>query len=145
MLILRFQRKGKKRDSIFRVVAVDSRMAVTKGTPKEILGWWDPRKNKFDLNKERILYWLSQGARQSDSCHNLLVKAGIIKDKKIAINLRKKKNKKEGEEQIKEIKTQEPAEEKIETGEELLKETESELISEEKKEEQQKEETKIGE
>jgi len=95
MLTLRFQRQGKKRDFIFRVIAVDSKIAVNSGKSKEILGWWDPRINKFELKKERILYWISQGAQPSDSCYNLLVRAKIIEGKKRPITIRKKKVKEE--------------------------------------------------
>lgn len=95
MLTLRFQRQGKKRDFIFRVIAVDSKVAINSGKSKEILGWWDPRIDKFELKKERILYWISQGAQPSDSCYNLLIRAKIIEGKKRPITIRKKKVKKE--------------------------------------------------
>ena len=94
MLTLRFQRQGKKRDFIFRVIAIDSKVTINSGKSKEILGWWDPRINKFELKKERILYWISQGAQPSDSCYNLLIRAKIIEGKKRPISLRKKKEKK---------------------------------------------------
>ena len=97
MLTLRFRRQGKKQDFIFRVIAVDSRVAINSGKAKEILGWWDPRINKFELKKERILYWISQGAQPSDSCYNLLIRAKIIEGKKRPITIRKKKEKKEKE------------------------------------------------
>jgi len=121
MLTLRFQRQGKKRDFIFRIVAVDSKIAVNSGKSKEILGWWDPRINKFELKKERILYWISQGAQPSDSCYNLLVRAKIIEGKKRPINIRKKKVKEiKGEGEVTEkteqtpITGEKPVEEKIE-------------------------------
>ena len=121
MLTLRFQRQGKKRDFIFRIVAVDSKIAINSGKSKEILGWWDPRINKFELKKERILYWISQGAQPSDSCYNLLVRAKIIEGKKRPINIRKKKVKEiKGEGEVTEkteqtpITEEKPVEEKIE-------------------------------
>jgi len=121
MLTLRFQRQGKKRDFIFRIVAVDSKITVNSGKSKEILGWWDPRINKFELKKERILYWISQGAQPSDSCYNLLVRAKIIEGKKRPINIRKKKVKEiKGEGEVTEkteqtpITEEKPVEEKIE-------------------------------
>ena len=162
MLTLRFQRQGKKRDFIFRVVAVDSKIAINSGKSKEILGWWDPRINKFELKKERILYWISQGAQPSDSCYNLLVRAKIIEGKKRPINIRKKKVKevKGGgevtekteqtpitEEKPTEDKIEEKSEEKVE--EKPVEETKDEVKPEEKveekveeKKEQKKEEVK---
>jgi len=146
MLTLRFQRQGKKRDFIFRVVAVDSKIAINSGKSKEILGWWDPRINKFELKKERILYWINQGAQPSDSCYNLLVRAKIIEGKKRPINIRKKKVKevKTGtgekteqtpvtEEKPTEDKIEEKSEEKVE--EKPVEETKDEVKPEEKVEE----------
>jgi len=162
MLTLRFQRQGKKRDFIFRIIAVDSKITVNSGKSKEILGWWDPRINKFELKKERILYWISQGAQPSDSCYNLLVRAKIIEGKKRPINIRKKKVKevKGGgevtekteqtpitEEKPTEDKIEEKSEEKVE--EKPVEETKDEVKPEEKveekveeKKEQKKEEVK---
>ncbi|MGC8651283.1 MAG: 30S ribosomal protein S16 [Minisyncoccia bacterium] len=91
MLTLRFQRVGKTHDTTFRVVAVDSRFSSKSGKAKEVLGWWDPRKDKFELQTERINYWLKQGAQTSDSCFNLLVKAKIIKAPKRPVAIHKKK------------------------------------------------------
>jgi len=146
MLTLRFHRQGKKRDFIFRVVAVDSKIAINSGKSKEILGWWDPRINKFELKKERILYWINQGAQPSDSCYNLLVRAKIIEGKKRPINIRKKKVKevKTGtgekteqtpvtEEKPTEDKIEEKSEEKVE--EKPVEETKDEVKPEEKVEE----------
>lgn len=114
MLTLRFQRHGKKKDFIYRVVAIDSRFSVRSGKVKEILGWWNPKTDKFSLNKERILYWLKQGGQPSDSCYNLLVKANIIAGPKRKINIKKKKEKqKEEGQQTEEQKSvvEEPAKE----------------------------------
>ncbi len=160
MLILRFQRQGKKKDFIFRIVAVDSKIAVNSGKTTEILGWLDPKTNKFELKKDRILYWLNQGAQVSDSCYNLLIKAKIIEGKKRPIKITKKKTGKEqteGSEQssqaeqnqspedkpaedkpAEEVKEEEKAEIKIE---ELKEEKKGDLV-EENQEEVKKEESK---
>jgi len=157
MLTLRFQRQGKKRDFIFRIIAVDSKIAVNSGKSKEILGWWDPRINKFELKKERILYWISKGAQLSDSCYNLLVRAKIIEGKKRPITIRKKKAKEEKteteektkqtsetEEKVEE-KVEEKGEEKIEQKKEEEKDEEKEKTKKEQKAEEVKEEEKSKE
>ena len=97
MIILRFQRVGKQHEATFRIVAVDSHFSAKSGKVKEVLGLWNPRQDKFELNTERINYWLKNGAQVSDSCYNLLVKAKIIEGKKRPIVFHKKKIK-EGEE-----------------------------------------------
>jgi len=156
MLTLRFQRQGKKKDFIFRVIAVDSKIAVNSKKSKEILGWWDPRINKFELKKERILYWISQGAQPSDSCYNLLVQAKIVEGKKRPITIRKKKEKPsvasasvkttedkkamEGKEEktVEETKDEVKPEEKLKT-EETKEEVKKEETKPEEKEEKKKE------
>ncbi|MDD5760728.1 MAG: 30S ribosomal protein S16 [Candidatus Pacebacteria bacterium] len=125
MLILRFQKVGKKKDYTYRVVAVDSRFSSKSGKVKEVLGWWQPKTDKFSLDKERVDYWLKQGAQISDSCYNLLVKAKIIEGKKRPIKIGKKKAKEgkraEGEKLIEQgqVKSEEPiVEVEKETGKE---------------------------
>jgi small subunit ribosomal protein S16 len=111
MLTLRFQRVGKTHDTTFRVVAVDSRFSSKSGKVKEVLGWWDPRQDKFELKTERINYWLKQGAQVSDSCYNLLIKAKIIEGKKRPVVIHQKKVK-EGEEKTP-IKAETPKTEEV--------------------------------
>ena len=142
ILTLRFQRVGKTHDTTFRIVAVDSRFSSKSGKAKEILGWWDPRKDKFELKKERIEYWLKNGAQASDSCFNLLIKAKIIEGKKRPVVIRKKKAK-EGEET--QIKAEAPKKEEVQPSEvpaELTSEAPEvkEEIKEEPKEEPKSEE-----
>lgn len=84
MLTLRLQRTGRKHAPSFRVVATPKGMGGPKGKPIEYLGWMNPLLKQFSLNKERILYWISQGAQVSATLNNLLIKAGVITGKKIA-------------------------------------------------------------
>lgn len=134
MLILRFQRQGKKKDFIFRIVAVDSKIAVDSGKTTEVLGWLDPKTNKFELKKDRILYWLNQGAQVSDSCYNLLIKAKVIEGKKRPIKITKKKTEKE---QTKGSEQSSQAEQKSEDklAEEVKEEKKEEIKTEDLKEE----------
>ncbi|PIR26195.1 MAG: 30S ribosomal protein S16 [Candidatus Brennerbacteria bacterium CG11_big_fil_rev_8_21_14_0_20_43_10] len=84
MLTLRLQRTGRKHAPSFRVIATPKGKGGPKGKPIEYLGWMNPLLKQFSLNKERILYWISQGAQVSATLHNLLIKAGVITGKKIA-------------------------------------------------------------
>jgi len=141
MLTLRFQRVGKTHDTTFRIVAVDSRFSSKSGKAKEILGWWDPRKDKFELKKERIEYWLKNGAQVSDSCYNLLIKAKIIEGKKRPVVIHKKKAK-EGEAETP-IKAEAPKKEEVQPSEILAEPTiETSKVKEEVKEEPKSEEIK---
>ena len=79
MLKIRLQRIGRKNNPSYRVVVVDSKMAVKKGKPVELLGTYDTIRKMTVLNKERITYWISKGAQVSDTMHNILVVNGVIK------------------------------------------------------------------
>lgn len=52
----------------------------------EILGSFNPVKHQSVFKKERIQYWISQGAQASDTVQNMLIKQGIIKGKKVSVH-----------------------------------------------------------
>lgn len=81
MLMLKFQRVGRKNDPAFRIVVTEKRSKPKSGE-LEILGSYHPKTKATTLKNERILYWISRGAQPSDSIHNLLVKEGVIQEKK---------------------------------------------------------------
>ncbi|MDP1629574.1 MAG: 30S ribosomal protein S16 [bacterium] len=82
MLMIRFQRVGKKNQPSFRVVLTEKHRGPRKKYLEE-LGFYNPRKKTVQLKSERILYWLSKGAQSSPTCHNLFIKEGIISGAKI--------------------------------------------------------------
>jgi small subunit ribosomal protein S16 len=83
MLAIRFNRTGKRNQAHFRVVLQEHTKAPGK-RHIEILGSYDPHKKVTILKKERILYWIGQGAQVSPVVSNLLVREGVIDTKKIA-------------------------------------------------------------
>ncbi|MFZ2187635.1 MAG: 30S ribosomal protein S16 [Candidatus Moraniibacteriota bacterium] len=83
MLAIRFNRTGKRNQAHFRVVLQEHTKAPGK-RHIEILGSYDPHKKTTILKKERILYWIGQGAQVSPVVSNLLVREGVIEAKKIA-------------------------------------------------------------
>ena len=85
MLTIRLTRVGKKKDSSFRVIIVDSKRKVKAGNYLEMLGSYDPRINKAELKADRIQHWLKEGATTSDTVHNLLISQKVIEGKKINI------------------------------------------------------------
>ncbi|QQG45074.1 MAG: 30S ribosomal protein S16 [Candidatus Sungiibacteriota bacterium] len=82
MLVIRFQRIGRKNDPAFRIV-VTERRSKPKSGELEILGSYQPKTKETVLKNERILYWISKGAKVSDTVHNLLISKGVIKGSKI--------------------------------------------------------------
>jgi small subunit ribosomal protein S16 len=97
MLTIRLTRVGKKKDSSFRVVVVESKRKVKAGNYLEMVGSYDPRADKVELKAERIKHWVSMGATTSDTVHNLLISNNIIEGKKINVLPKKTIPKKEEE------------------------------------------------
>lgn len=101
MLKIRFQRIGRKNDPSFRAVLTDSKNSTKSGKFIEILGTYNPRaKNdgaKRKLDAQRIKYWMSQGAKCSETMHNFLVHDGIVSGKKTNVLPNKKPTQKRKE------------------------------------------------
>ena len=95
MLTIRLTRVGKKKDASFRVIIIDSKRKVKAGNYLEMLGSYDPRVDTATLKADRILHWLSQGAKPSDTVHNLLITHKVIEGKKINVLPKKTVAKKE--------------------------------------------------
>lgn len=78
MLMMRLQRVGRKNDPSYRVVIVQKEKGPRSGAFLEVVGSYDARKKRIQLNEERIKHWLSKGVQPSDTVHNMLIKAKII-------------------------------------------------------------------
>jgi len=97
MLKIRLQRIGRKNDPAFRVVLTDSKNSAKSGRFLEILGTYNPKAGEKNLENERIKYWMSKGAKCSDTMHNFLVHDKVIEGKKINVLPKKKPTKKRKE------------------------------------------------
>jgi len=75
------KRTGRKNRPSYRISATNSRNA-RDGRTLETLGHYDPASPvealRLKLDPERIKYWLSQGARPSDTVASILRKQGIV-------------------------------------------------------------------
>ena len=107
MLKIRLQRVGRIHEPSFRLVLTDSKNSTKSGRFKEILGSYDPRKSGGSIEPERIKYWLSQGANPTATVHNLLIKQGVIRDKKINVSAVSKKVVEPKESVVEEVKKDE--------------------------------------
>ena len=92
MLVIRFQRVGRKNDPAFRIV-VTEKSSKPKSSGIEILGSFYPKTKETHLKNERILYWISKGAEPSPRVHNLLSTHKVITAPKINVAGRPKKQK----------------------------------------------------
>lgn len=97
MLKIRLQRTGRRNKPFFRVVLTDSRNSTKSGNFKAILGTYEPVTGNINLKKEEIKEWIGNGAKPSDTVHNMLIDAGIMEGKKINVLPQKSPIKKEEE------------------------------------------------
>jgi small subunit ribosomal protein S16 len=104
MLKIRLQRIGKRGQAYFRVVVLEH-TTKPKGKYLEFLGSYDPHKNELKIDRERIKYWLSKGAKLSETVNNLLVERKIIEGEKVKVWKPKSKKKKE-EKSVPAVKTE---------------------------------------
>ena len=70
---VRLKRIGKKKQSYYRIVVADVRFA-RDGRAIEEIGLYDPNQNpaKVDINKERLTYWLGNGASMTPTVASIL-------------------------------------------------------------------------
>ncbi|MDO8492387.1 MAG: 30S ribosomal protein S16 [bacterium] len=127
MLRIRLQRVGRKHEPAFRVVLTESQNSTKTGRVQEVLGNYDPRFDKPVIKADRVKYWISVGAKPTDTMHNLLVSQKIIEGKKINVLPRKTPIKKDEivkeEKATTEVKDEEVAETAEVKTEEAIEET----------------------
>jgi small subunit ribosomal protein S16 len=80
MLNIRLSRVGKKKQPTFRVI-VTEKGRDPWGKAREILGSYDPRTKKLQVEAERIKHWLSVGATVTDSVWNILLANKLVEGK----------------------------------------------------------------
>jgi small subunit ribosomal protein S16 len=69
---------GKKKQPIYKIVAVDSRVK-RDGRFIDAVGLYNPGTNPMTINlrEDRIFYWLERGAQPTDTVKNLLSRKGV--------------------------------------------------------------------
>lgn len=92
-VVIRLRRMGHKKAPYYRIVVADSRNK-RDGRFLETLGTYHPispeRLTQHTVKKERVEYWLSVGAKPTETVWSILKKNGIPKPIK---SPKKKKNK----------------------------------------------------
>ena len=71
---------GAKRQPFYRIVVSDSR-SPRDGRFIEIVGNYDPTKNPaiVNIDEEKVISWIKNGAQPTDTVRSLLSKQGILK------------------------------------------------------------------
>ena len=101
MLRIRLLRVGKKDQPFFKIVVTNKRQPSKGGTFVEEIGFYNPLKKERGINKERAKYWISVGAKPSDTVFNFFVEEKIIEGKKRKKGGKKKKKEEKKEEEEK--------------------------------------------
>lgn len=81
MLCLKLSRVGKKKQPFYRIIVLE-KAKDPFGDYLELLGNYNPKTKEINLKRDRIEHWLSNGAQATPTVHNLLIKEGIINEKK---------------------------------------------------------------
>ncbi len=77
---IRLRRMGRKKKAFYRIVVADERNP-RQGMFIDDLGYYDPIPDPahVEINEEKALTWLKQGAKPTDTVRTLLSKAGILR------------------------------------------------------------------
>ncbi len=96
MVKIRLTRLGSKGNPFYRVVVADSRMP-RDGRFIEVLGTFNPMTDpeQINIDKEKALKWIANGAQPTDTARALLEKAGIVEKQPCKRVFKKKVEKKE--------------------------------------------------
>lgn len=79
MVSLRLQRHGRKRKPYYHIVAADQR-SPRDGRIIERIGSFSPTDNPVlrEVDADRAIYWLKNGAKPSDTVRSIFKKEGIL-------------------------------------------------------------------
>jgi small subunit ribosomal protein S16 len=133
MLKIRFFRTGRKHQPFYRIRVVNKNNPPASGRFIADVGFYNPLTKECEIDKEKTLKWIGNGAKPSDRVNNLLIEKKIIEgEKKQVVSLTNKRK----EKMNKKAKEKKSAEEVPEVKEEALKE---EVVEKEEKTEEVKE------
>lgn len=82
MLKIRLARIGKKKRPTYRFI-VSEAGRDPYGKALEIVGHYNPFSKICEVKKDRILYWISKGAKASPTAHNILIDQNVITGEKV--------------------------------------------------------------
>lgn len=103
MLMIRFQRIGRKNDAAFRMAVLEKTAGPKAGKYVDLVGTYNPKTKQITYKADRIQDWIKKGAQVSPSLKNLLIKNGVLEGSKTAViskkNLEKNIAKKKAEEE----------------------------------------------
>ena len=82
MLMLRLQRIGRRNEAHFKMVVIEKTKGPKSQKYVDIVGSYNPKLGRVQIDEEKAKKWISQGVQPSDTVYNMLVSKGIIEGKK---------------------------------------------------------------
>ncbi len=82
MLMLRLQRIGRRNEAHFKMVVIEKTKGPKSQKYVDIVGSYNPKLGRVQIDEEKAKRWISQGVQPSDTVYNMLVSNGIIEGKK---------------------------------------------------------------
>lgn len=82
MLVIRLLRTGRKNQPSFKIVVTEKKNPPKGGRFLEEVGTYSPLTKNKTLKADRVKYWMSVGAKPSDTVFNMLVSQGVVEGKK---------------------------------------------------------------
>lgn len=76
-VVIRFSRFGSKGKPFYRIVAADKKFS-RDGRYLETLGTYNPKDKSSKINNERVAYWVSHGAKPSETVQKLMKRTGVL-------------------------------------------------------------------
>ena len=75
---IRLKRIGRRNRPFYRLIVIDSRKK-RDGAAIEQVGWYNPiaDENSYDINGDRVLHWLGEGAIPSDAVKKIMRQEGL--------------------------------------------------------------------
>nr|YP_011007642.1 30S ribosomal protein S16 [Syringoderma abyssicola]WAM65071.1 30S ribosomal protein S16 [Syringoderma abyssicola] len=77
MLKIRFKRCGRKKQPLYRIVVMNDK-TKRDGKVIEDLGFYNPLNKTFQINRERIVIRLDNGAQPTEVLKNLLRRSSLF-------------------------------------------------------------------
>jgi len=85
MLMIRFQRIGRKNDPAFRMAVLEKTAGPKAGKYVDLVGTYNPKTKAMTVDGDRVKGWVAKGAQLSPSLKNLLISKGILEGKKVNV------------------------------------------------------------
>jgi small subunit ribosomal protein S16 len=85
MLMIRFQRIGRKNDPAYRISVLEKARAARAGRVVDQIGSYNPKTKAFAIDETRAKDWMAHGAQPTDTVRNLLIAKGVVTGKQVDV------------------------------------------------------------